>query len=108
MDRVESERTMDSVISGFCIIFKSTIFSASVHFYYASKHQVVTQKDRGTQKKQDEQKNYFTNKSSLSKMVHNIPCKHPEVFKRNLHKVSVCPGFPHSDPNSNTGRKSAP
>lgn len=40
MDRAESEQTMDSVISGskygFCIIFKSTIILASVHFHYAS------------------------------------------------------------------------
>lgn len=41
MDMAESERTMDSIISGsiygFCIIFKSKIISASVRFHYASK-----------------------------------------------------------------------
>lgn len=69
MDRAESERTMDSVISGskygFCIIFKSTIIIlASVHFHCASTR--VSPKEKrgtGTQKDQNEQKNYLIDKS---------------------------------------------
>lgn len=68
MDRAESERTMDSVISvskyGFCIIFKSTIILASVHFHYASTRVSPKEKrDTGTQKNQNEQKNYLIDKS---------------------------------------------
>lgn len=68
MDRAESERTMDSVISGskygFCIIFKSTIILACVHFHYASTRVSPKEKrDTGTQKNQNEQNNYFIDKS---------------------------------------------
>ncbi len=68
MDRAESERTMDSVISGskygFCIIFKSTIILASVHFHCASTEGVTQEKrDTGTPKNQNEQNNYFIDKS---------------------------------------------